>query len=72
MTLLLGVQKGGTFFFKYAFKKYLFLREGEGDRQEYGRGRGRETGRHNLKQAPGSELSTQSWTRGLNSGTRRS
>ena len=34
--------------------------------------RGRERGRQNLKQAPGSELSAQSPTQGLNSGTVRS
>ena len=35
-------------------------------------GRGRERGRQNLKQAPGSELSAQSLMWGLNSQTERS
>lgn len=35
---------------------------------EPGWGRGREGGRHNHKEALGSELSPQSWTWGLNSG----
>ena len=48
---------------------YLFLRQGETE-HEQGRGRERET--QNLKQAPGSELSAQSLTRGSNSRTVRS
>ena len=39
---------------------------------EHEQGRGRERGRQNLKQAPGSELSAQSQTQGLNSQTVRS
>ena len=47
----------------------LFLRQGETE-QEEGSVRERET--QNPKQAPGSELSAQSLTRGLNSQTSRS
>ena len=52
------------FFFFKCF--YLFLRQRETE-HEQGRGRERET--QNLKQAPGSELSAQSPTRGSNSQT---
>ena len=55
-----------NFFF---FDIYFSLRERETDRE---RGRGRKRGRQNLKQPPGSELSAQSWTWGLNSQTTRS
>ena len=48
---------------------YLFLRQRE---TEHERGRVRERETQNLKQAPGSELSAQSPTRGLNSRTARS
>ena len=51
------------------FNVYLFLRQRETE-HEQGRVRERET--QNLKQAPGSELSAQSPTRGLNSRTARS
>ena len=49
---------------------YLFLRERDTERQNMGRGRGRR--RLNLKQAPGSKLSAQSWMQGSNSQTVRS
>ena len=42
---------------------HLLLREREA---EYEWARGKERGKQNLKQAPGSELSAQSLTRGLN------
>ena len=48
----------------FFFNVYLFLRQRE---TEYERGRLRERETQNLKQAPGSELSAQSLTRGLNS-----
>ena len=51
-------QRGENIFFYV----YLFLR----DRVQAGEGQG-ETETQNLKQAPGSELSTQSLTRGSNS-----
>ena len=51
------------------FNVYLFLRDRE---LQCERGRVRERGTQNLKQAPGSELSAQSPTRGLNSQTMRS
>ena len=54
---------------KKIFNVYLFLRETETE-HEWGRGGERET--KNLKQAPGSELSAQSLTRGSNSQTVRS
>ena len=54
---------------KFFFNVYLFLRQRETE-QERGRVRERET--QNLKQAPGSELSAQSPTRGSNSRTARS
>ena len=54
-------------FFLNFFNVYLFLRETECER-----GRGRERGTQNPKQAPGSELSAQSPTRGLNSQAMRS
>ena len=57
------------FFFIYFFNVYLFLRQGETEREQ-GRVRERET--QNPKQAPGSELSAQSPTRGWNSRTVRS
>ena len=38
-------------------KKCLFLREGEKERGRVRAGRGKERGKQNLKQAPGSELS---------------
>ena len=50
---------------KNFFKVYLLLRQRE---TEHERGRVRERETYNLKQAPGSELSAQSPTRGLNSG----
>ena len=60
----------GFFFFWVFFNVYLFLRQRETER-EWGRGRERgET--QNQKQAPGSELSAQSPTRGSNSRTVRS
>ena len=43
----------------------MFIFERERERQ-HEQGRGRETGRQNLKQASGSELSAQSPTQGLN------
>ena len=55
-----------SFFF---FNVYLFLRQEE-TQHELGRVRERET--QNLKQAPHSELSAQSPTRGSNSWTARS
>ena len=61
-----GGSQDGNFFFK---RFYLFLRQGETE-HEQGRVRERET--QNLKQAPGSELSAQSPTRGSNSRTARS
>ena len=51
------------------FNVYLCLTQIETE-HEWGRGRERET--QNLKQAPGSELSAQSQTLGLNSQTERS
>ena len=48
--------------FKF-FSVYLFLKEREAEREQ---GRDREE-TQNLKQAPGSELSTQNPTQGLNS-----
>ena len=52
------------------FFKYLFLTQRE---TEHVQGRGRERGdTQNLKQAPGSELSAQSPTRGSNPQTARS
>ena len=54
-----------TFFF--FFNVYLFLTE-----MEHEQGRGRERDTQNPKQAPGSELSAQSLTRGSNSWTARS
>ena len=57
-------------FKKIFFNVYLFLRDTE---TECERGEGqRERETQNLKQAPGSELSAQSPTRGLNSQTVRS
>ena len=52
--------------FYYYFNVYLFLRETEGDRDRAQVGKGRERGRQNPKQGPGSELSTQSPTHGSN------
>ena len=57
--------KGWILFF---FNVYLFLRQGETQHEQ---GRVRETETQNLKQAPGSELSAQSPTRGSNSRTAR-
>ena len=57
------------FFFKFFSTFYLFLEQRETE-HEWGRGRERET--QNRKQAPGSELSAQSPTWGLNSRTVRS
>ena len=54
---------------KFFSNAYLFLRQRE---TEHERGRVRETETQNLKQAPGSELSAQSPTRGSNSRTARS
>ena len=51
------------------FNVYLFLGQRE---TEHERGRVRERETQNVKQAPGSELSAQSPTRGLNSWTARS
>ena len=51
------------------FNIYLFLGQRE---TEHEQGRGRERATQNLKQAPGSELSAQSPTRGSNSRTMRS
>ena len=48
---------------------FIYLRETETEQEQ---GRGTERGRQNPKQAPGSELSAQSLTRGLNSQTVRS
>ena len=56
-------------FKKIFFNVYLFLRQRE---TEHERGRVRERETQNLKQAPGSELSAQSPTRGSNSGIARS
>ena len=50
-------------------KRCLLIFEKETEREH---GRGRERGRHNLKQALGSELSAQSWMRASNSQTTRS
>ena len=55
------------FFLIVFFNVYLFLRQ-----RAHERGRVRERGRQNLKQAPDSELSAQSPTRGWNSQTARS
>ena len=52
------------FFFFSTFIYFLGQRE-----TEHERGRGRERGRHNRKQAPGSEPSAQSLTQGSNSRT---
>ena len=58
---------------KVIFKKYLVLRGGERDRMRIGEGkRERHTHTQNPKQAPGSELSAHSLTRGTNSWTVRS
>ena len=57
------------FFLFFFFNVYLFLRQRE---TEHERGRVREGETQNLKQAPGSELSAQSPTRGSNSRTARS
>ena len=57
------------FFFLIFLTFYLLLRQGETE-HEQGRVRERET--QNLKEAPGSELSAQSPTRGSNSRTARS
>ena len=54
---------------KSDFTFIYFLRDIE---TEHKLGRGRERRRHNLKQAPGSKLSTQSLMQGLNSQTVRS
>ena len=54
---------------------FIFEREREREREteyEWGRGRERERETQNLKEAPGSKLSAQSPTRGLNSQTARS
>ena len=53
----------------FFFNVYLFLGQRE---TEHERGRGRERGRQNRKQAPGSEPSAQSPTWGSNSRTARS
>ena len=57
------------FIYFYFFNVYLFLRESERE-CEQGRSRERET--QNQKQAPGSELSTQSPMQGSNSQTMKS
>ena len=53
----------------FFFNVYLFLRQRE---TEHERGRVRERETQNMKQAPGSELSAQSATRGSNSRTEKS
>ena len=53
-------------FKKILFNVYLLLRERERERASE-QGRGRETGKQNPKQAPGSELSAKSQTQGSNS-----
>ena len=58
-----------SFFFNCFFNVYLFLRERESESEQ---GRGKERGRQNPKQAPGSELSAQSPTWGSNSQAVRS
>ena len=58
-------------FYIYIFLMFIFERERERER-ESDQGRGRERGTQNPKQAPGSELSAQSLTRGSNSRTARS
>ena len=50
------------------FEHFIFIMEIQRD-TEHEQGRGRDRGRQNLKQAPGSELSAQSPTRGSNSQT---
>ena len=57
------------YFFNLFFNVYLFLGQRE---TEHERGRGRERETQNWKQAPGSEPSAQSPTRGSNSRTVRS
>ena len=57
------------YFSFFLFNVYLFLRQRE---TEHERGRVRERDTQNLKQAPGSEPSAQSPTRGSNSRTARS
>ena len=60
-----------TFLKYFFFNVDLFLRERERE-SEPERGRGRERETQNMRQAPGSELSAQSPTRGSNSPTARS
>ena len=66
------------FFFFNFFNLYLFLRERETEtetqreKQSMSRGGAEREGDQNPKQAPGSELSAQSPTRGLNSQAMRS
>ena len=58
------------FLSSFFFKVYLFLRERERERERaMSGGRGREKETQNPKQAPGSELSAQSPTRGWDSQT---
>ena len=61
--------KRPTLFFSIFFNLYLFLRER--DRVQAGEKQGKKE-TQNLKQAPGSELSAQNPTQGLNSQTLRS
>ena len=59
--------------FKKIFPMFIFERERQRDREtELEWGRGRERGRHNPKQAPGSELSAQTPMWGSNSRTMKS
>ena len=64
-----GAEKGDTEPEAEREKERQREREREGECEQ---GRGRERRRHNLKQAPGSKLSTQSLMQGLNSQTVRS
>ena len=69
----MGWNRTQLFFFikKIFLNVYLFLRQRETE-HEWGRGRERERETQNQKQAPGSEPSAQSLTRGSNSRTMRS
>ena len=55
----------------FFFLTFIYFRETERDSEQAGEGR-RERETQNLKQVPGSELSSQSPTRGLNSQAGRS
>ena len=59
----------GKIIWSFFFFQHLFI---FGTETEHGRGRGRERETQNRKQAPGSEPSAQSLTRGSNSRTARS